>query len=110
MFPVEFARKVIADYTSPGDFVLDPFCGRGTSVFCAGESGRDGLGIEINPVGWLYAFVKINPATKQQIESRLETIGSIADRDDPEIAELPKFYRKCFAPRCSRFCLHADGT
>lgn len=105
MFPVEFARKVIADHTELGDFVLDPFCGRGTTVFCAGESGRNGLGIEINPVGWLYAFVKINPATKRQLEARLNAINDMADINDAEIATLPRFYKKCFCNEVLAFLL-----
>jgi len=105
MFPVEFARKVIRTYTDPGDFVLDPFCGRGTSVFCAGEAGRDGLGIEINPVGWLYAYVKIRPAPQAQVEARLDEITSLSRKDDREIAKLPVFFRKCFCRRVLAFLL-----
>lgn len=105
MFPVEFARQVIRRHTAPGDFVLDPFSGRGTSVFCAGEIGRDGLGIEINPVGWLYATVKINPSSQELVEQRLRVLGKLARLDDPEIAELPRFFRMCFCPTVLAFLL-----
>lgn len=105
MFPVEFARKVISDYTKPRDFVLDPFSGRGTTVFCAGEVGRDGLGIEINPVGWLYAHVKINPAGQRLVEARLDEIARLADPSAPEIKNLPPFYKTCFCPQVLAFLL-----
>src|SRR5262245_27665241 len=105
MFPVEFARKVIATHTAPGDFVLDPFCGRGTSVFCAAEVGRDGLGIEINPVGWLYAHVKVGPSGKDQVLARLEALGRRIRSKDSEIEVLPSFFRKCFCKEVLSFLL-----
>jgi DNA methylase len=104
MFPISFARKVISTYTHPGDLVLDPFCGRGTSIFCAGESGRDGLGIEINPVGWLYAHVKNKPAARHRVEARLDELRTLAaPGDEAEIAALPEFYRWCFCPQVLKF-------
>jgi hypothetical protein len=122
MFPVSFARKVISTYTDPGDLVLDPFCGRGTSIFCAGEAGRDGFGIEINPVGWLYAYVKTNPSARHSVEARLEELARLTTRrDEAEIAALPEFYRWCFCPQVLKFlvvcrrlldwrCNHVDAT
>lgn len=105
MFPIEFARRVISTYTRPGDFVLDPFCGRGTAVFCAAEAGRDGLGIEINPVGWLYSRVKIFPASQRLVEARLEDVSRLAKANDPEIKKLPKFYKWCFCPQVLEFLI-----
>lgn len=61
MFPVDFARKVIANYCPPGGSVLDPFCGRGTVPFVAMATGREALGADINPVAWVYAKVKTAP-------------------------------------------------
>ena len=43
MFPTHFADGVIAQHTSPGDIVLDPFAGRGTAVFSAAHQGRQGI-------------------------------------------------------------------
>jgi modification methylase len=40
------ARHVIETYTVPGDLVLDPMCGIGTTVIEAMHAGRNGLGIE----------------------------------------------------------------
>ena len=34
---------------APGDTVLDPFCGTGTTLVAAMLEGRNGLGIEVNP-------------------------------------------------------------
>lgn len=61
MFPVDFARKVIARHCPVGGTVLDPFCGRGTVPFVALATGRRAAGSDINPVAWVYAKVKTDP-------------------------------------------------
>jgi hypothetical protein len=43
------ARHAISTYTRPGDTVLDPMCGIGTSVIEAVHLDRHGVGIELEP-------------------------------------------------------------
>jgi modification methylase len=45
------ARHAIAAYTNPGDLVLDPLAGIGTTLVEAVHTGRDAIGIEYEP-GW----------------------------------------------------------
>jgi len=45
--PVELYRRLIA--RTPGDLVLDPFMGSGTTAIAATKLGRDYVGIELNP-------------------------------------------------------------
>lgn len=40
---------IIATFSKPGDLVLDPFCGSGSTLEAARKLGRDWLGIELNP-------------------------------------------------------------
>lgn len=42
----ELARRLVAAYSEPGDLVLDPMCGIGTTLVEAIHAGRAGLGIE----------------------------------------------------------------
>lgn len=46
-YPVEFAKRVIKIYTYPGDIVLDPFLGTGTTMKAAFELGRSCIGYEV---------------------------------------------------------------
>ncbi|MEN3369817.1 MAG: hypothetical protein V7609_1960 [Verrucomicrobiota bacterium] len=48
-FPKNLARQHIEIFTKPGDVVLDPFLGVGTTLDAARELGRRGIGIELNP-------------------------------------------------------------
>lgn len=47
-FPEEIPRRLIRMYSFPGERVLDPFLGSGTTVKVAEEEGRLGIGYEIN--------------------------------------------------------------
>lgn len=49
VMPAELARRCIVSSTRPGDTVLDPFSGYGTTVLVADRLGRNGVGIELNP-------------------------------------------------------------
>ncbi len=46
-FPKELPRWFIKLFTQPGDMVLDPFLGSGTTSVVAKEMGRNSIGIEI---------------------------------------------------------------
>ena len=48
IFPESLARDHILSWSNEGDVVLDPFCGSGTTMKMARETGRRGIGIEIN--------------------------------------------------------------
>ncbi|MBT8227323.1 MAG: DNA methylase [Dactylosporangium sp.] len=43
------AVHAITAYTAPGDLVMDPMCGAGTTLVEAVRSGRDGIGVDIEP-------------------------------------------------------------
>ncbi|MDG4834825.1 DNA methyltransferase [Solwaraspora sp. WMMD1047] len=43
----DLAAHAINAYTAPGDLVLDPMCGSGTTLVEAVRSGRDGIGVDI---------------------------------------------------------------
>ena len=47
-YPEELVALMLESYTDPGDVVLDPFLGSGTTLKVARAMGRQGIGIEIN--------------------------------------------------------------
>jgi modification methylase len=47
-FPVELPKRVIALYTQPGDVVLDPFMGSGSTAIAAVLTGRHYVGYELS--------------------------------------------------------------
>ena len=68
-FPRELIRRHILPATKPGDIILDPYCGAGTTGVVALQEGRHFIGFEISK-GW-----------KERIDNRLSRFG-IAEIED----------------------------
>lgn len=45
--PIDLMLRIIRNSSDPGDLVLDPFCGSGTTLRAAKDLGRRAIGIEI---------------------------------------------------------------
>jgi tRNA/tmRNA/rRNA uracil-C5-methylase (TrmA/RlmC/RlmD family) len=48
-FPMELATRLVRMFSFTGDTVLDPFCGSGTTMIAALRTGRNSIGVEIDP-------------------------------------------------------------
>ena len=48
-FPLELATRLARMFSFTGDTVLDPFCGSGTTMVAALRTGRNSIGVEIDP-------------------------------------------------------------
>ncbi|WP_063837093.1 TRM11 family SAM-dependent methyltransferase [Phaeacidiphilus oryzae] len=62
------ARHAIRAYTRPGDVVLDPMCGIGTTLVEAAHLGRHGVGIELEPRWAVLARANLQHAHTQGAE------------------------------------------
>ena len=73
MFPPELPHYFIERFTKPGDTVLDPFSGRGTTAVEASAQGRIGIGNDLNPLAVALSRGKIsNPKLEEVIERLFE--------------------------------------
>ena len=57
-FSPAFVRAVINSFTDPGDYVLDPYVGGGTSLVEAIALGRHAIGVDISELAEFVATVK----------------------------------------------------
>lgn len=48
--PIALLLRIFLGSTEPGDWVLDPFAGTGTTLVVAEQLGRNSVGIEIDPL------------------------------------------------------------
>ncbi len=74
-FPTEIPRRCIKAASRPGDTVLDPFLGTGTTALVADQLGRHAIGIELNPT---YAEM-----ARQRIENDAPMVSDPVTVDQP---------------------------
>jgi site-specific DNA-methyltransferase (adenine-specific) len=65
--PLGLLRRIIQTSSRPGDTVLDPFCGCGTTVHAAQELGRKWIGIDVAH----YAVGVVENRLRQEFGSKL---------------------------------------
>ncbi len=63
--PVQLAEHFIQLHTQPGDIVLDPFMGSGTTGVACVKMGRSFIGMEIDPQYFAMAEKRISAAQEQ---------------------------------------------
>jgi site-specific DNA-methyltransferase (adenine-specific) len=73
-FPAALTHAFIARYSRPGDVVLDPFSGRGTTPLQACAEGRVGIGNDLNPFAHLLTASKVDPATEAEARTRVAAL------------------------------------
>ncbi len=73
-FPAALTHAFIARYSRPGDVVLDPFSGRGTTPLQACAEGRIGVGNDLNPFAHLLTAAKVEPASRAAATTRLTAL------------------------------------
>lgn len=85
MYPLSFPLNELSQ-ARPGEWVLDPFCGRGTTNFAARLLGLPSAGIDSNPVAAAVARSKIVRADADGVIRRCkELLASVrAPREVPE--------------------------
>ena len=69
--PVALMAALIGQYTQPGATVLDPFMGSGTTGVACVQTGRNFIGIEIDPG---YAEIARARIEKAQLQARQEAL------------------------------------
>ena len=91
-FSPEFARAAIHRFTQPGDVILDPFMGSGTTLVEALIAGRHAIGTDISSLAYFLAQVKTTLLTPEDcdviwswvnvIQPRLKLRQSVAPTSD----------------------------
>ncbi len=71
----EISNHFIKKYSKPGDRVLDPFCGAGTSMLEAVLLGRVALASDMNPLAVRITTAKIFPADLTEVTLRLQQLS-----------------------------------
>lgn len=62
-------------WSAPGDVVLDPFCGIGSTPYCAYMNDRYGIGIELKESYWQQAIKNMRQAEHQRGRQEMTLFG-----------------------------------
>lgn len=68
--PLALLARIIGASTQPGDIVLDPFCGTGTTMAAAEAASRSWIGIDSSLAATSYALARTRQLTTKPIELR----------------------------------------
>lgn len=77
--PIALLERIIAASSNPGDMILDPFCGCGTSVAAAQKLGRRWVGIDITYLSIALQKNRLNTAFPN---AKYKVIGEPTSLDD----------------------------
>ena len=99
----QIARKLLDQYGVEGEWLLDPYCGTGTSLVEASLFGMHSVGCDINPLVRLIAKSKLTPIDLKTLDSELDKLNDalfkvefgvdkIPDLSTPEIPNLEYWF------------------
>lgn len=96
MFPLDFPLQYLKE-ARPGEWVLDPFCGRGTTLYAARLLGLPASGVDISPVAVAIAGAMLTHAPAHSVVAACSEIlqSYPAPRNVPE----GEFWELAYHPR-----------
>jgi DNA modification methylase len=89
MFPAKVAHYFIQRFSKPGDVVLDPFSGRGTTALQARVYNRRPICNDLNPLAYVLSRAKVDPPSWDLANSfldRLEKEYLRSPRSEPDVS------------------------
>lgn len=105
--PPQLARYAIEQYSRPGDTLIDPMVGSGTTLVEARLAGRNALGFDIDPLACLIAQVKCKDLPDDAIQAAysaiMEKTEQVLQQGESVCPVLPEFANRdyWFSPTVS---------
>lgn len=93
----DLVKQIIeAEQPDKKHFILDPFCGVGTSNVVAQALGYKSIGFDINPVAYLAASVKTHFYTAEEVKEIHKLIKNFKPSKFSALKEVPKVIGSSF--------------
>jgi hypothetical protein len=65
--PIDLMRALVRDYSRPGDLIVDPFCGSGTTALACAMEGRRCITSELDPKTFEIARRRLSAPTQRSL-------------------------------------------
>jgi putative DNA methylase len=114
--PYNVINALIEHYSKPGDIILDPFCGGGTTVVESLRLRRKVIGVDINPMATFITRCEVMNLDPEDVKTTLEWLAQITKE------EINALYQT-LCPECGAqaitnwtkwsvvyICPHCDGS
>jgi DNA methylase len=98
MYPLDFPLRVLRRRAKAGEWVLDPFCGRGTTNFAARILGLSTVGIDCSPIAVAISAAKLASVTSAELVAAAQAVLWAGGDNRTEIPE-GEFWRWAFHER-----------
>ena len=85
----QIARKLLKTYGEEGGWLLDPYCGTGTSLVEASLFGMHSVGCDINPLVRLIATAKSTPVCLSALDETLSKLNKYIFQIEYRESNLP---------------------
>src|SRR3990170_3107461 len=79
--PPQVVAHALRYYSRPGDTILDPMVGSGTTIVQVRIMGRNAIGYDFDPLACLVSRVKSRPLSDAPIEKAYESVARRARQD-----------------------------
>ena len=99
MFPARLAHYFVQAFTEPGQTVLDPFSGRGTTALQARIDGRRSIANDLSPLAYVLTRAKSEAPTWDAIISTIQRLESDSTRRTYDSSAVSPDIRLLFHPR-----------
>ncbi len=106
MFPLEYPVRIISKHKRESPIVVDPFCGRGTTLFAARRADLSSHGLDTSPIAVAISRAKMANAS---VEAILELARDFLKIEPKQVPNQP-FFRWAYAPQTLReLCSVREG-
>ena len=102
-FPPQLPRLFIDHLTDPGDIVMDPMVGSGTTIIEATSAGRTGVGFDIDPLSILISKVQTTSIDQAKVETVALQVVQNAEISLLKTSRLEKEIEKRFDEKTKEF-------
>lgn len=115
MFPEEFVEEHVRQFTSEGDYVYDPFSGRGTTLLQSLLMKRQAVATDINPVAYCLSAAKAHVPSLEHVIREVNRLDQrYRDHGKSQLEEqrhsLPPFFGRAFHYSTLEQLLFLRGT